>query len=88
MTIEELKGLYCCLYDRNTEAAEEDYLEEYEANYSPERLNFCETAEDVKSAIVHLVGELVDDTGDEGLVREWLMESGADNEILTLCRML
>lgn len=84
-TMEELKDIYRRLYDTNVEAAEEDYLEYFEGEYSPERLDQCETVEDVKGELAHLVEEILNDTGDEEITREWFIEAGADDDLLSLC---
>jgi hypothetical protein len=80
-----LKDIYICLYDMNLEAATEEYLESYESEYGPSLLLDCKTAEDVLSAIKGLVSELIDDTGEENLVREWMFNAGADADLIALC---
>lgn len=84
-TIEALKAIYYSLYDMNLEAATEEYLESYESKYSPSLLLSCKTAEDVLNAIKGLVSELVEDTGEEKLVREWMHNAGADDDLIALC---
>lgn len=84
-TIEELKDIYRCLYENNEVAADEEYLEYFEGEYSPSRLDECDTVEAVKGELCHLVEEILNDTGDEELTREWLSEAGADDSLLALC---
>lgn len=86
-TIEDLKDIYRCLYETNEVAAEEDYLEYFVSEYSPDRLDECDTISEVKDELCHLVEEILNDTGDEDLTREWLLEAGADDEILVLCNL-
>lgn len=85
-TVEELKGIYSRLYAANLEAAEEDYLEYYEGEYSPNRID-DNNAENVKIELVRLVQEIVNDTGSEGLTREWLLDAGANDELIALCNL-
>lgn len=84
-TVEELKDIYRCLYNTNAEAAEDDYLEYFEREFSPDNLDNCECSEDVRSRIVCLAEEVLNDTGDEKLTREWLVNAGADDELLASC---
>ena len=84
-TVEELKDIYRCLYENNEEAAEEDYLEYFEGEYSPSRLDECDTVEAVMGELRHLVEEILNDTGDEELTQEWLVEAGADDSLLAVC---
>lgn len=86
-TIDELKEIYCNLYEANLEASEEDYLEYYEAGYSPARLDDCKNIEKAKRALVHLVEEILNDTGSEEITREWLLNAGANDELLALCAL-
>ena len=83
--IENLKDVYRDLYNANAEAAEEDYLEYFEREYSPEKLDECTTEEEVKSMIAYLAEEVLNDTGDEDLTREWLINAGADDELVARC---
>lgn len=84
-TIEELKDIYRRLYDANVEAADEEYLEYFEREFDFERLDQCETVEDVKDELSHLVEEILNDTGSEEITREWLIEAGADDDLLSVC---
>lgn len=85
--LDKLKSVYCSLYEQNIPGAEEDYLEDYERDYSPDSIGLNDMSEEpeVESALRRLVGELVDDTGDDDLVREWLEESGASPELIASC---
>lgn len=83
--VNALKRLYEYLYEENVVAAEEDYLEYFEAGFSPDKCIASETdAEKLLLPLNYLVGELLDDTEDEDLVREWAMEGGADDELLSM----
>lgn len=85
-TMENLKDIYCNLYNMNLEAATDEYLEYFEGEYSPENvLSNCKTADDVQCALNRLVGEILDETGDEDLTREWLDNAGADAALIALC---
>lgn len=87
MDINFLKNIYRNLYEQNLVAAEEDYLEYYEPNFAPDSIGLDEMDEEeqVSDALVRLVGEIYDDTGDEAQTREWLIDAGADDAILALC---
>lgn len=87
INIENLKDVYRRLYATNLEAAEEDYLTYYESGYAPDSVGLDEmrTEDEVKQAICHLVEEILNDTGDEDLTREWAIDAGADDEILAVC---
>ena len=85
LTVDQLKDIYRCLYNENLEAAEDDYLEYFEANYTPDNLDTCKTADDVRKQIIKLTGEILDDTGSEELTRKWLVDAGADAAIVAAC---
>lgn len=85
-TVEALREIYRCLYGMNLEAATDEYLEFYEGEYAPENaLHDDQTSEGVLRALFRLVGEILDDTGDEDLTREWLRNAGADDALIVLC---
>lgn len=87
VNIEDLKDVYRCLYETNLVAAEDDYPAYYESGYAPDSIGLDEmmTEEDVKHAICNLVREILNDTGDEELTREWAIDAGADDELLAMC---
>lgn len=87
-TMENLKDIYRSLFNMNLEAATDEYLQHFEGEYSPEQaLSDCQTSDDVQCALNRLVGEILDDTGDEDLTREWLENAGADAALIALCGM-
>lgn len=77
-SVGELKEFYKALYHMNCEAAEEDYREEYEANYSPASLGISGMPDkgDVVKALVELLNELWDDLGNEDEYFSWIAECG------------
>ena len=82
---ETLESLYRHLYEQNCIAAEDDYLEYFEAEFGPgNTLSGEMTEEGLISALRSLVAELVNDTGDEELVKEWATEGGADGELIAI----
>lgn len=68
-TTEKLLGIYQNLYEMNLEGAEDEYLEEYELNYSCDAV-FPETPskEDVVIGLGNLIAKLINDTGDSSWV--------------------
>lgn len=87
MSIENLKSIYISFYEANLAAAEEDYLAYYESNFAPDSIDLDGLSDpiDVKEAICHLAEEIYNDTGDEALTREWLINAGGDDELLAMC---
>ena len=79
-TTEKLLDIYQNLFELNLEGAEEEYLEEYEDNYSPDTV-FPEvpTKEAVVTGLGSLIAELINDTGDSSLVDGWI-EQAADDD--------
>lgn len=79
-TTEKLLDIYQNLFEMNLEGAEEEYLEEYEDNYSPDTV-FPEapTKEAVVTGLGSLIAELINDTGDSSLVDGWI-EQAADDD--------
>ena len=79
-TTEKLLDIYQNLFELNLEGAEEEYLEEYEDNYSPDTV-FPEapTKEAVVPGLGSLIAELINDTGDSSLVDGWI-EQAADDD--------
>lgn len=76
---EDLVHIYEELFDMNLEAADEDYAEEYEAQYGPDAVfSSTPTKRDVIFALISLVKELIDDTGDEVCVKNWVAECSDD----------
>jgi len=74
---ENLSALYQSLYEMNLDGAEEDYLEYYESNYTPERV--LSAGEDRAAIIGHLqylMKELYNDLGDENTLKEWFIDAG------------
>lgn len=79
-TTEKLLDIYQNLYEMNLEGAEDEYLEEYEHNYSSNAM-FPETPskEDVVTGLGRLIAKLINDTGDSALVDGWT-EQAAGND--------
>ena len=87
MSIEHLKSIYRSFYEANLAAAEKDYLDYYESNFAPDSIGLDELSDhdEVKDAICRLAEEIYNDTGDENTTREWLIDAGADDELLAMC---
>ena len=83
--IEALKKVFYGLYDTNLEAADEEYLENYTTIYDPTYMRNCYSPEDVVNAIKGLANELIEDTGEKALIREWLHNAGASAELIAAC---
>jgi len=78
----ELENIYRRLFDMNMEAAEDDYQEYFSDNFDPDTvLSEDMSIEAVGQALSNLFGELVDDLGDEGALREWIEECGGDGHL-------
>ena len=78
-TTEQLLTIYQDLFEMNRAGAEEDYLAEFEANYSTDVV-FPETPtkENVVTGLGRLIAELIDDTGDTALVYGWVEQVSGD----------
>lgn len=82
METEKLKSIYEELYQMNYDGGDEEYLEEYEARFSPENLDASASADEVLSMLKSLVGEILEDTGDRLQTAAWAIEAGADAALL------
>lgn len=80
--IEKIKNIYETLYELNLEAAEEEYQEYFQHEYSPERLNGLQNVEEVRRELRYLAKEILSDTGSEEITRELLKEAGAEEELI------
>lgn len=87
MSTEHLRSIYRAFYEANLAGAEEDYLSYYESAFAPDSIGLEDmTAPDeVKQAIVNLAEEIYNDTGDEAITRDWLIDAGGDDELLAMC---
>jgi len=73
----DLASLYCSLYEMNLDAAEEDYLEEYEANYAPDKvLSDGEGRDAIIQHLRYLMSELHNDLGSKDELKRWFLNSG------------
>lgn len=81
----ELRYIYTKLYEMNEEAAEEDYLEYFKTNFHPDLLRCCTTVQSAREYISNLVSEILEDTGSKETAREWLVDAGADDELVAHC---
>lgn len=83
--VPDLTGIYHRLYAMNEEAAEEDYLEYFRTNFHPDLLLCCTTVQSAREYISNLVSEILEDTGSKETTREWLVDAGADDELIAHC---
>lgn len=77
---EKMIALYTSVFNWNVEAAEDDYLKEFEEQFAP-RFTEADTEADVQMQLSGLVAELYDDVGDENSVHDIFMDCGGTEEL-------
>lgn len=79
---ETLRDIYISLYEMNLEAAEEDYLEYFQASFSPSIMLSSGADENaLRAALSSLLGELADDLGDEEELKRWFEDAGGSESL-------
>lgn len=79
---DDIETAYRSLYAYQEEAAEDDYIEYLEENFSPDSINWKDDVAVLKSCLRNLTNEVYDDIGDEDAYNEVLEQCGITDELL------
>lgn len=82
LSADDIETAYRSLYAFQEEAAEDDYIEYLEENFSPESINWKDDIVRLKSCLCSLTNEVCDDIGDEDTYNKVLEQCGITSEML------